>query len=118
MNIEKFNANWLRAWTEKDVERLLGFYTEDCDYKDFQTPAGLKGHGALRDYLTGLFGSTPPIRYNPDETWAIDGGFCGRWFADVGEKGEMGRMRGFDLALLRGDKITLNEVFVHMLPAA
>jgi hypothetical protein len=118
MNIEQFNADWLKAWSEKDVERLVGFYTEDCDYKDPQVPAGLKGREALRAYLTGLFAATPPIRYNPDETWAIDGGFCGRWFADIGETGEMGRMRGFDLVLLRGDEIALNEVFVHNLPAA
>jgi len=118
MDIETFNADWLKAWTEKDVDRLVGFYTDDCDYKDPQVPAGLKGGEALRAYLTGLFGSTPPIRYTPDETWATESGFCGRWFAEIGEKGEMGRMRGFDLVVLRGDKIALNEVFVHMLPAA
>lgn len=117
VDIVKFNADWLRAWTDKDVERLLAFYTNDCDYKDPQTAAGIRGHDALRAYLTGLFAATPPMTYTPDETWTIAGGYCGRWFCSIGENGEGGRLRGFDLCIMRGDRIALNEVFVHQLPA-
>ncbi|MGE0044506.1 MAG: nuclear transport factor 2 family protein [Hyphomonadaceae bacterium] len=117
IDIPRFNADWLKAWTDKDVERLLGFYAADTIYKDPQTAAGIQGHDALRAYLTGLFGATPPMTYTPEETWAIDGGFCGRWMCTIGEKGEAGRMRGFDLVLMRGDKIAHNEVYVHQLPA-
>lgn len=113
-DIERYNADWLKAWTDKDVDRLLGFYAEDCVYKDPQTPAGLTGHTPLRAYLAGLFGATPPMTYTPDETWAIPGGFCGRWYCDI-QGG--GRMRGFDLVMLSGDRIALNEVYVHQLPA-
>jgi len=117
LDIAKFNADWLAAWTAKDVPALLGFYAEDALYKDPQTAAGITGHAALEAYLTGLFAATPPMRYQPDEVWAIDGGFCGRWFCDIGEKGELGRIRGFDLVILKGDKIAVNEVYVHQLPA-
>ena len=117
VSIEPFNADWLKAWTDKDVERLLGFYAENTLYKDPQTAGGIEGQAALRAYLTQLFASTPPMRYTPDETWPIPGGFCGRWYCAIGEKGEHGRMRGFDLVLLDGDRITLNEVYVHQLPA-
>jgi len=111
-DIETYNADWLRAWTDKDVERLLGFYAPDCVYKDPQTAAGLTGHDALRPYLTGLFGATPPMTYTPDEVWPIPGGFCGRWYCDIAGGG---RMRGFDLVILKGDRIALNEVYVHTL---
>ena len=40
MDIEDFNARWLAAWTAKDVPALLGFYAEDCLYKDNNTAAG------------------------------------------------------------------------------
>ena len=30
------------AWTDKDVERLCGFYADDCVYKDPQTAGGLR----------------------------------------------------------------------------
>jgi hypothetical protein len=112
--IEAFNADWLAAWTAKDVPRLVAFYAEDCDYKDPQTAGGLKGRAALSAYLTGLFGATPAMTYTPDEVWPIPGGFCGRWYCDIEGAG---RMRGFDLVILKGREIALNEVYVHQLPA-
>ena len=118
LDLEKFNADWLAAWTDKNVPRLLSFYAEDCVYKDPQTAAGITGHAALRTYLTGLFAATPPMRYRPEEIWATHDGYCGRWYCTIGSKGEGGRLRGFDLVVLKGDKIALNEVYVHQLPAA
>jgi hypothetical protein len=112
LDLEKFNADWLRAWSDKDVPRLVNFYTEDTVYKDPQTAAGIKGHAALTAYLTGLFGATPPMTYTPDEIWPTPNGYCGRWYCAM-QGG--GRMRGFDLVVLRGDKIALNEVYVHQL---
>ncbi|MFN9928963.1 MAG: YybH family protein [Phenylobacterium sp.] len=111
--IEAFNADWLSAWTAKDVPRLAAFYAEDCIYKDPQTAAGLTGRAALSAYLTGLFGATPPMTYTPEETWPIADGFCGRWYCDIAGGG---RLRGFDLVILKGREIVLNEVYVHQLP--
>jgi hypothetical protein len=112
MDIEDFNARWLAAWTAKDVPALLGFYAEDCLYKDNNTAAGITGHAALKGYLEGLFGATPPMTYTPDAVWPIDGGFCGRWYCDIGGAG---RMRGFDLVILKDGLIAENEVYVHPL---
>ncbi len=117
LDIPAFNAAWLKAWTDKDVPRLLDFYTDDLIYKDPQTAGGIVGRAALEAYLTGLFAATPPMTYTPEETWTIEGGFCGRWYCDF--KGDApGRLRGFDLCLMRGDKIAHNEVYVHQMPPA
>lgn len=112
MNIAKYNADWLAAWTAKDVAALLTFYAEDCRYFDPQTADGIQGHEALGGYLTQLFAATPAMTYTPDETWPIPGGFCGRWYCDVAGGG---RLRGFDMVLLDGDRIAHNEVYVHQL---
>ena len=113
--ITAFNADWLAAWTAKDVPRLAAFYAADCSYKDPQTAGGLTGREALSGYLAGLFAATPPMTYTPDEVWPIPGGFCGRWYCDIGEAGSAGRLRGFDLVLLKGREIAVNEVYVHTL---
>ena len=113
-DIADFNARWLAAWSAKDVDGLCAFYADDCVYKDPQTVAGLKGNGALRGYLTQLFAATPAMTYTPDEVWPIPGGFCGRWYCDIASGG---RMRGFDLVLFDGERIGLNEVYVHTLTA-
>lgn len=117
LDLEKLNADWLAAWTAKDVPRLLAFYTEDCLYKDPQTAGGITGHAALRAYLTGLFAATPPMTYTPEEIWPTHNGFCGRWYCAIGDHGAGGRLRGFDLVVLKAGKIALNEVYVHQLPA-
>lgn len=117
MDIADYNARWLAAWTAKDVDGLCAFYAEDCVYKDPQTAGGLTGRAALRDYLIGLFAATPPMTYTPDETWPVPGGFCGRWYCEIGPGGSGGRLRGFDLVILDGDRIALNEVYVHQMPA-
>lgn len=109
-----FNADWLAAWTAKDVERLVAFYAEDCVYKDPQTAGGLTGRAALKAYLQQLFAATPAMTYTPDEIWSTEDGFCGRWYCEIAGGG---RLRGFDLVVLRGREIALNEVYVHQLPA-
>jgi len=112
LDIAAYNARWLQAWTAKDVEGLCAFYADDCVYKDPQTTQGIVGGDALRAYLTQLFAATPAMTYTPDEVWPIPGGFCGRWYCEI-EGGA--RLRGFDLVLLDGERIALNEVYVHPL---
>ncbi|MCK9518116.1 MAG: nuclear transport factor 2 family protein [Dehalococcoidia bacterium] len=119
MDVGAFNAEWLQAWSDKDVERLLGFYHKDTVYKDGQTVAGLRGHAELRSYLSSLFENTPPMRYEPDQVWAIAGGYCGRWNCTIDlPDGSRRRLRGFDLVLLDGEQISYNEVYTHDLGAA
>lgn len=118
IDIERFNADWLKAWTNKDVERLLDFYSADAFYADPQTAGGIRGHDALRAYLQALFAGTPKMTYNPETVWAIENGFCGRWYCEVDDGEEAGRLRGFDLVIFDGGRIGHNEVYVHDLPVA
>ena len=118
LDLEDFNRRWLQAWTDKDVPRLVSFYTDDTTYADPQTAAGIKGHAALTAYLSGLFGATPPMTYEADEIWPTHNGYCGRWFCTISPpEGPRTYLRGFDLVVLDGDRIALNEVYVHPLEA-
>ena len=117
VDIVQYNDAWLKAWTDKDVEALGRFYAADCAYRDAAVPGGLTGRDALRAYLTAMFAKTPAMVYAAEETWPIPGGFCARWYCALGENGALGRLRGFDMVLLRGDEIVFNEVYTHTLPA-
>jgi len=113
---EQHNVEWLQAWSDKDVERLVAYYSPDAVYRDPQVPNGLQGRDALRDYLTQLFAATPPMVYEPDEVWETQSGWCGRWVCAMdGPDGSRTWLRGFDLVVLEGDEIALNEVYVHTL---
>lgn len=116
----EYNAAWLKAWSEGDADTLVDrFYSEDVVYKDAQIVSGAHGREELRRYLEGLFGLMPPTRYEPDEIWPLEGGkgYCGRWTATMElADGGTRRFRGFDLCVMDGDRITLNEVYTHDLP--
>jgi ketosteroid isomerase-like protein len=120
MDLVKYNADWLKAWSDKDVDTLVErFYAAHVVYKDGQTVKGLDGTAALRAYLTGLFNAMPPTRYDPEEIWVhADGrGYSGRWLGTMElPEGKKRHFRGFDLVVLDGDKIVLNEVYTHDLP--
>lgn len=109
-DLEAFNAAWLQAWTDKDIGRIAAMYAPDCSYKDGATAAGLTGRAALAAYLEKLFPAIPEWRYSPDELWAIEGGFCARWFCEIAGGR---RLRGFDFVLLEGGLIARNEVYTH-----
>lgn len=117
MDIAQLNRDWLLAWSNKDVSKLLEFYTPDVRYRDPAVPTGVVGQDALRTYLTQLFASTPPMWYEPETVWPIEGGFCGRWYCtiDLGG-GKRGKLRGFDLCRLDNGRIVENEVYTHTLP--
>lgn len=104
-----FNDEWLQAWTDKDVAKIASMYAADCDYFDGANSGGLKGRAALTVYLEKLFPVLPEWKYTPDEIWEIDGGFCARWYLDMGGK----RMRGFDFVKLKDGEIAYNEVYTH-----
>ncbi|MGB3810221.1 MAG: nuclear transport factor 2 family protein [Parvibaculum sp.] len=118
LDIVDFNARWLKAWSDKNVSELVMFYAQDTVYCDPQVPDGLKGREALRAYLTRLFAETPPMRYDPHESWATHNGYCGRWYCTISLPDRArSYLRGFDLVVLEDDLIALNEVYVHPVAA-
>jgi len=116
--VKDYNDRWLKAWTDKDVAKLLQFYARDAIYRDPQVPGGVQGREALKAHLEQLFAATPPMRYEADEVWLTEAGYCGRWYCTITPPdGPERYLRGFDLVALRGEEITFNEVYVHQLAA-
>ncbi|MCW1428328.1 nuclear transport factor 2 family protein [Novosphingobium sp. JCM 18896] len=106
-DLERFNIAWLKAWTDKDVPGIAAMYAEDCSYVDGANAGGLTGRAALTAYIGNLFPHLPDWHYAPDALWPVEGGFCARWFLDMGGK----RFRGFDFVLLKDGLIAHNEVY-------
>lgn len=117
MDVADFNRRWLQAWTDKSVDGVMAFYHPDITYFDENVPNGLQGGEALRAYLPQVFASVPEWDYQPEEVWEIEGGFCGRWYMDLGTGDQAMRLRGFDQVLIKDGLIVHNEVYTHRLNA-
>jgi hypothetical protein len=109
--LEAYCDRWLDAW-RGDPERLLAFYAPDAYYEDPARPDGLRGHEALRPYLTKL------LARNPDWTWRrkslhpVEGGFVVRHEATIPLGGGTLVERCMDLVLLDAQgRIARNEVY-------
>jgi|SRR6516165_5842420 hypothetical protein len=117
MDIDDFNRRWLKAWTDRNVEALLGFYDKNAVFRGPSVPDGVFGTKALRIYLSQQFSASPPIIYEHDEAWPIPNGYCARWYARMERPEGVTQLRGFDLVIHKNELIVLNEVYLHHLPS-
>jgi ketosteroid isomerase-like protein len=104
----------LSAWNSQDVDRVLVCYTEDCLYRDPNTRGAVTGHDALRRYLTRLFRDWR-MRWSLREFFAFADGSGGAFLWDAqltpAAGGKTMDISGMDLVLLRGERLSRNEVY-------
>lgn len=79
----EFASRWLPAWTGNDPERLANFYSDDVVYLDASVPQGLKGKGALLEYLRRLLAANPEWVWTQIEPFPMEDGFLNKWHARI-----------------------------------
>jgi len=104
----------LSAWNSHDVDRVVACYTEDCNYRDPNTRGVVAGHEALRRYLTRLFRDWR-MHWSLREFFPFADGSGGAFLWDAqltpAAGGKTTKISGMDLVLLRGERLSRNEVY-------
>jgi steroid delta-isomerase-like uncharacterized protein len=49
----------LAAWSTRQADPILAFFTDDCIYENFARQTAYRGKEALRDWLVGTFAAIP-----------------------------------------------------------
>ena len=73
---DAFVADWMEAWNDHDLERILGHYADDVEYyspfiAQLAEPGGpgvdgrLVGKAAVRAYFADALGRYPDLRFEP-----------------------------------------------------
>jgi ketosteroid isomerase-like protein len=98
----------LEAFNAHDLDRIMGFFTDDCvlDTPRGTDPGGTRysGRTAVREGLAGRFTGIPDVHYGEDEHWACDDHAVSRWLlTGTTTAGEKVRVRGCDLFDLAPD---------------
>jgi len=105
---------FLAAWNTQDVEAVVATYTDDVIYRDPNTRGEVRGAEALRHYLRKLFAGWR-MHWTLREVHPIDGadGAAVLWRAGFRrpQGAQVVEADGMDLALLRGDRLSRNEVY-------
>lgn len=110
----EFAEKFLSAWNSQHVDNVLSYYTEDCIYLDPNTQGSVKGHGSLSKYLTKLFQQWK-MHWSLREFFLFNNmnGGAFLWHAKLTPStgGKTIEVDGMDLILIRGDRISRNEVY-------
>ena len=98
----------LEAFNAHDLDRIMGFLTDDCvlDTPRGTDPGGTRysGRAAVREGLAGRFTGIPDVHYGEDEHWACADHAVSRWLlTGTTTAGEKMRVRGCDLFDLAPD---------------
>ncbi len=112
--VRKLAEAVLSAWNRQDVEGVVSCYTEDCVYLDPNTRGPVVGREALRRYLNRLF-QRWKMNWSLREFFQFADGDGGAflWHAQLtpASGGKTAEIDGMDLVLLRGEKLSRNEVY-------
>jgi ketosteroid isomerase-like protein len=104
----------LSAWNSQDVDRVIDYYTEDCLYRDPNTRGHVEGREALGRYLTRLFRDWR-MHWSLREFFAFADGSGGAFLWDAqltpATGGGTTQISGMDLVVLRGERLSRNEVY-------
>lgn len=112
--MQELTDEFLAAWNEQNVERVLACYTEDVAYRDPNTRGAVAGRDALRRYLTKLFaGWRMHWARREAHLLAGGGGVAFLWHASFerpsgGPRVEVDEM---DMVEVRDGRISRNEVY-------
>ncbi len=112
--VRKLAEAVLSAWNKQDVEGVVSCYTEDCVYLDPNTRGPVVGRESLRRYLSRLF-QRWKMNWSLREFFQFADGDGGAflWHAQLtpASSGKTAEIDGMDLVLLRGEKLSRNEVY-------
>lgn len=107
----EFSKRWLAAWTGNKPVELAQFYSDDAVYSDPAHRDGLHGKKAITSYFTNLLEVYHDWTWEPVEVFPTEGGMALKWKCSIPVEGEVIRETGLDIVMLRGDRITRNEVY-------
>jgi ketosteroid isomerase-like protein len=100
--------DFLAAFNDHDLDRILSFFSDDCV---FESPRGadpwgtrFSGKQAVREGLGQRFAGIPDVHYGDDEHWSCGDHAVSRWLlTGTTTTGEQIRVRGCDLFDLAPD---------------
>ncbi|MBB3046807.1 limonene-1,2-epoxide hydrolase [Litorivivens lipolytica] len=60
---ERFMQEFVAAWCNKDLEALMGCFTDDAEYNNVPMPPINKGKDEIRAFIEGFLGSMDSIEF-------------------------------------------------------
>ncbi len=72
-DLERMLDDWAMAWSSidnKDPERVLALFADDCVYEDVTLGVGVRGKEKLRSFVSRAFAGIPDFKYGVTSRFA------------------------------------------------
>ena len=87
-NNEKLLDDMYVAWRDHDVDRLVGYYSEDCVYEDMAMGVVNRGRDGVRGFAEEVLKTMPDFSVTYESRFANDTEGAGQWVITATWKGE------------------------------
>lgn len=109
-DVERMLDEWAMAWSSidnKDPERLLALFADDCVYEDITQGVGTRGKEELRSFVNRAFAAIPDFKYGVTSRFAARQWAVIEWVMSGTHTGDFPRMpaTGKRFASVRGASI-------------
>ena len=118
---EKLVKDWYAAWNSHDVEKTLGFYTDDCMYDSVGTGQVVHGKKELAGYLKTMFNDFPDSKLDFKSTFYSENIVCGEFLLSATQAhssnpaipmtGKSYSVRGAYVSEWQNDKVKRHTVY-------
>lgn len=112
--LERILGQYAAAWSARDVQQVLSFFTDDCVYEDIALGRVNRGKEELKAFLSETFAAFPDFTIEP-KTPFMGGNWVGlEWVMSGTHKGDIPGLpatgksfsiRGVSIVEMAGDKI-------------
>ena len=87
---ENIAREYAAAWSSQDVERILSFFNEDCEFEDVPMKVVCKGKDELRNFFSDTFNAFPDFKMEISRIAAAGDVTVFEWIQSATHTGEIG----------------------------
>ena len=87
MAFQDFAEEYAAAWSARNVQIILSFFTEDCVYEDVALGAVNTGKQELEAFLRATFAAIPDFHIEPKGTFAAGPQAASEWVMSGTQRG-------------------------------
>ncbi|HEY5602480.1 MAG TPA: ketosteroid isomerase-related protein [Gammaproteobacteria bacterium] len=87
-DMEKLYQNYVAAWSARDIEAVVSFFTDDCVYEDVALGAISRGKGELRPFVLATLAAIPDFKIEPKSVFATVDRLVSEWIMSGTQTGD------------------------------
>jgi steroid delta-isomerase-like uncharacterized protein len=87
-DMERLYQNYVAAWSARDIEAVVSFFTDDCVYADVALGVLNRGKGEVRGFVQATITAIPDFKIEPKSVFATVDRLGSEWIMSGTQTGD------------------------------